>query len=236
MKRYRVFVFSCLLLAGALAASAGCGEDGGDASTNLLANPGFEEGGDPWYSMQTEGWGEPLEVSEEAAHSGTRSAHIALRPPPEPTQHRVFGAVQSLKPDAFPEFLSGFYRVENWRKDAPFQYLQFVVIVFPAGGQGNTQIRYLLAGADAEPFEISNAKFVFIGKEEPRTGEWVYFERDVAQDFLELWGQVPQEIDELRIFFEARYDSPAPVSGEMNGDVYYDDLYLGSKDGAPSYR
>ncbi|MDI6858533.1 MAG: DUF3047 domain-containing protein [Dehalococcoidia bacterium] len=234
-KRFVALLLSCFLLAGALLIAACDGDAEEGASGNLLVNPGFEEGADPWYSMETRGWGEPFEISEDVAHSGARSALLKLRPPSEPAQHRVFGVVQSLKPDSFPEFLSGFYRVENWRKDAPFQYLQFVVIAFPKGGQGNIQIRYLLAGADAEPFEISNARFVFVGKDEPRTGEWVYFERDVAQDFRELWGEVPQELDELRVFFEARYDAPGLITGEMHGDVYYDDLYLGSKAGAPSH-
>jgi hypothetical protein len=214
-----------------------CGGGGeGSKKGNLFANPGFENGKDPWYSMETSGWGTPFEVSDAAAHSGQYSAHLALRPPSQAVQHQVFGAVQSLfNPKAFPEFLSGFYRVENWQKGTKFQYLQFVVIAILPGDAGNIQIRYLLAGTDTDPFRIDNAKFVYLSKEEPKIGEWVHFERNVADDFRQLWGQVPDKVQELRIFFEVRYDFDTPSTGNMNGDVYYDDLYVGSKAEAPAY-
>ena len=214
-----------------------CGGGGDDKSdiSNLLTNPGFEEGTDPWYSMETSGWGAPFDVSDSVAHSGAHSAHLALRPPPSPVQHQVYGAVQSLKPETFPEFLSGFYRVENWQKGTEYQYLQFVVIAILPEGQGNIQIRYLLAGTATDPFRIDNAKFVYMTKEEPKTGEWVYFERNIADDFQQLWGKVPENVQELRVFFEGRYDFDAPSTGNMSGDVYYDDLYVGSKADAPSY-
>ena len=40
-------------------------------------------------------------------------------------------------------------------------------------GENNHQIRYPLAGISEEPFSIGNARFVFLSKEEPRTGQWV---------------------------------------------------------------
>jgi hypothetical protein len=228
-------VLTFLLLVVTLPAGAcGSGSDKGESS-NLLTNPGFEKGADPWYSMETEGWGAPFDVSDSVAHSGSHSAHLAIRPPSAPVQHQVYGAVQSLKPETFPEFLSGFYRVENWQKGTEYQYLQFVVIAILPEGQGNIQIRYLLAGTATDPFRIDNAKFVYLTKEEPNIGEWVHFERNIADDFLQLWGKVPESVQELRIFFEGRYDFDAPSTGNMSGDVYYDDLYVGSKADAPSY-
>jgi hypothetical protein len=143
--------------------------------------------------------------------------------------------VQSLTPSSFPEFLSGFYRVENWKRGTDIQYLQFVVIAILPENAGNIQIRYLLAGTATEPFEIGNAKFVFLSKEEPKIGEWVHFERYVADDFQQLWGQAPEKVQELRVFFETRYDSPTAIQPDVRGDVYYDDLYVGSKAEAPAY-
>jgi hypothetical protein len=189
--------------------------------------------------MTTTGWGEPFEVSDAMAHSGKNSAHLKLIPPAQPAENKVFGAVQDLSPNKFPEFVSGYYRVENWQKATHFQYLQFVVIAFvnsPAGGTTNTQIRYLLAGADAEPFEIGNAKFVFLNKADPTTGEWVHFERNVKEDFEQLWGSVPQGLEHVRMFFEARYDSPTATQPQIGGDIYYDDLYAGPQDGAPKQQ
>ena len=231
---FPIGLVSLLLPAVLLAVACGGGGEGGNES-NLLANPGFEEGKEPWYSMETSGWGEPFEVSDTVAHSGQYSAHLSLRPPPQPNEHEVLGAVQSLKPSSFPEFLSGFYRVEGWKEGTEFQYLQFVVIAILPENAGNIQIRYLLAGTATEPFEISNAKFVFLSKEEPKIGEWVRFERNIADDFQQLWGQAPEKVQELRVFFEARYDSPTAIKPDIGGDVYYDDLYVGSKAEAPTY-
>jgi hypothetical protein len=142
----------------------------------------------------------------------------------------VFGVVQEVSPDHFPEVLSGNYYVDDWTKGTPKQYLQFVVIVFGAtnlpGGFVNHQIRYPLAGINAEPFAISNAKFRFVGTEEPTTGQWVHFERPIARDFEELWGAVPQGFEKIRVLFEVRYDDKT-AGGEGKADVYYDDLYLG---------
>jgi hypothetical protein len=213
----------------------GGGGGKGNKTGNLLANPGFEEGKEPWYSMETSGWGDPFEVSDAVAHSGQYSAHLSLRPPAQPNPHQVFGAVQSLTPSSFPELLSGFYRVENWKKGTEFQYIQFVVIAVLPGDAGNIQIRYLLGGAASEPFEIGNAKFVFVSKEEPLVGEWVHFERNIRDDFQQQWGEAPEDVQELRVFFEARYDTPTATQPEIGGDVYYDDLYVGSKAEAPAY-
>jgi len=225
---------SLILLAVLLARSCGGGGDKKSEGPNLLANPGFEDGKEPWYSMETSGWGEPFEVSNAVAHSGQYSAHLSLRPPPQPNEHEVLGAVQSLKPSSFPDFLSGFYRVENWKRGTDIQYLQFVVIAILPENAGNIQIRYLLAGTATEPFEIGNAKFVFLSKEEPKIGEWVHFERNVADDFQQLWGQAPEKVQELRVFFEARYDSPTAIQPDIGGDVYYDDLYVGPESKAPA--
>jgi len=225
---------SLILLAVLLARACGGGGEGSKKG-NLFANPGFEDGKEPWYSMETSGWGEPFEVSNAVAHSGQYSAHLSLRRPPQPNEHEVLGAVQSLKPSSFPEFLSGFYRVENWKRGTDIQYLQFVVIAILPENAGNIQIRYLLAGTATEPFEIGNAKFVFLSKEEPKIGEWVHFERNVADDFRQLWGQAPDKLQEMRVFFEARYDSPTAIQPDIGGDVYYDDLYVGSKAEAPTY-
>lgn len=215
------------MVVGLLVTLVACGDDGGSANANLLQNPGFEAGAEPWFSMETSGWGEAFEVTDDLAHSGSHSALLKLRPGAEAAQHRVFGAVQTLT--SLPEWVSGYYRVEGWQKGTPLQYLQFVVIAIPENASANVQIRYLLAGTDVEPFSIGNARFVFVGEDEPVTGQWVHFERDVAADFQQFWNGVPEGLKEVRVFFEARYDSETAVRPLVAGDVYYDDLYAGPK-------
>jgi hypothetical protein len=152
-------------------------------------------------------------------------------PAEEAGKAKVFYLVQEVAPEEFPELISGYYRVENWVKGTPKQYLQFVVIAFDVPNLSlsypNHQMRYPLAGISEEPFGIGNAFFVFLGKEEPVTGEWVYFERNIREDFEELWGAVPEGFSKLRILFEVRYDEKEAGLTPAEADVYYDDLYMG---------
>jgi hypothetical protein len=222
-----------LLLLLPLVVLGGCG--GGSA--NLLRNGGFENGNEPWHTMDSPSWSASFEVTSRLAHSGSRSVHLQLVPPGAPALNRVFGVAQDIAVTEVPEYVSGYYRVENWKKGTEFQYLQFVVIVFttdPQTGQSsNTQIRYLLAGAASEPFDIGNAKFVFVDKADPQQGTWVHFAGNVRADFERLWGSLPQNVTSVRLFFETRFDSATEVQPQMAGDVYYDDLYLGPAAKAP---
>jgi hypothetical protein len=201
-----------------------------EGQANLFHNPGFESGREPWCSLHAEEV-PSFEVTQDFAHSGTSSAYLQMRVPAEEAgTAKVFYLVQEVTPQDFPELISGYYRVENWVKGTPKQYLQFVVIAFDVTNltpaYPNYQIRYPLAGISEEPFAIGNAFFVFLTKEEPKTGEWVYFERNIKQDFEQLWGAAPEGFSKLRILFEVRYDDKQ-AGAASEADVYYDDLYMG---------
>ena len=203
-----------------------------EGQANVFHNPGFESGEDPWCTAHP---GEPttkFQVSGNYAQSGESSALLRMRVPAEEQgKAKVFYLVQEVTPQEFPELISGYYWVENWTRGTPKQYLQFVVVVFDVtnlpGGYSNHQIRYLLAGISEEPFPIANAYFVFLSKEDPRTGEWVYFERNIKQDFEQLWGAAPEGFSKMRLLFEVRYDEKQAGPAPANADVYYDDLYMG---------
>ena len=214
------------------------GASGAAVPQNLFLNPSFEEGDAPWFSLVTPGWGTPFAVSQEVAHSGRNSGLLKMRAAPEDGGTQVFGLIQEITPSQFPEFLSGYYWVDNWTRGTDKQYLQFVVIAAGATNLhdqfNNYQIRYPLAGISEDPFPIANADFIFVGTGEPVEGRWVYFERDIRQDFEKVWGAVPKGFSKLRILFEVRYDGKAPGSGPAAADVYYDDLYLGPKKANPN--
>jgi hypothetical protein len=146
------------------------------------------------------------------------------------TGDRIYYLVQELEVQEFPEFISGYYRVDEWAKGTPKQYLQFIVIAMGAtnmpGGFSNHQVRYPLAGISEDPFAISNAYFVYIGREEPTIGQWVYFERNIKQDFQSLWGAVPEGFSKIRVLFEVRFDAKE-AGAPAEAEVYYDDLYMG---------
>jgi len=210
---------------------------GGAGSGNLFSNPSFEDGEEPWISLTTEAWGTPFRVSGDAAHSGVYSAFLEMRALEEPGS-KVFGVVQEVQPQELPELISGYYRVAQWTRGTDIQYLQFAVIVTGATnapqGFPNHQIRYILAGIDRPPFAISNAKFIFVGTEEPAPDGWVYFERNVRQDFIDQWGAVPEGFSKIRVLFEVRYDGKEEGVTDPSADVFYDDLYLGSAAANPN--
>ena len=211
---------------------------GADVPANFFQNGSFESGRDPWFSLTTEAWGTAFSVSSDQAHSGSQSAYLELRASSDEPGTRVFGVVQELTPpQEFPEVISGYYRVQDWSRGAPKQYLQFVIIAFGVdnlpGGHVNHQIRYVLAGVPQQPLEIGNAKYILLTKEDPPTDQWVHFEVPVRQDFVEQWGDVPQGFERLRLLFEVRYDEKTTGS-EANADVYYDDLFMGPSAGNPN--
>lgn len=232
--------------------AAGCGGDDDDdtgdgpdgqtpnANGNQILNGDFENGRLPWYSLRPPDWLE----STDRFHGGSTSAHLQMRDTAASEEDKIYYLVQEIEPSELPEVLSGEYFVENWVPGTKSQYLQFVVIIWaddvaalptcpptneaPNGAPcPNYQIRYLLAGINEDPFQISNAKFVYVSSDPPVQGEWVHFERNVKEDFQMFWGGVPKNVTKIRLLFEVRYDNKAPGEGPLEADVYYDDLYFG---------
>jgi hypothetical protein len=240
-----------LTVLGAAFAAAGCGGNGGGTSGspsgttapigttapvgtdnptgNLLLNPGFEEGPEPWISLAPDSG---FTVSHDRALSGSSSAHLHMDDPVEAEGAKVYYLVQEINPAEFPEVVRGAYRVENWQKGTSKQYLQFVVIAIgpdnnPVPGAANYQLRYILAGIKEPPLNIGNAQFLAFSTEEPVTGQWFTFEANIRDDFQKLWRSVPEGYAKLRLLFEVRWDGKVAGDGAPSADVYYDDLYAG---------
>jgi hypothetical protein len=225
---------ACVYLTASVACSGG--GNGDDSSTagasgNLFPNPGFEEGADPWYTLNEESG---FTVTDEYAYSGTHSALLNMDDPVEASgQGKVYYLVQDIEPEELPEYVEGYYRVENWERGTPLQYLQFVIIAWAPANfpptSNNYQLRYIIAGIDSPPFDIGNAHFVFLSREDPVIGEWTKFSANVREDFQRLWNAVPEDFESLRLLFEVRWDYKEAGSGAPRGDVYYDDLYIGDQ-------
>jgi hypothetical protein len=195
---------------------------------NLLRNPGFEEGTEPWISLDPES---SFELSPDAAFTGATSAVLHMDDGTDVTGTKVYYLVQELAPTSFPEVLKGAYRVTNWNKGTAKQYIQVVVIAIGADNNPteaeNFQIRYILAGVDDAPLNIGNAKYVFFSHDEPILNGWLAFETNVMQDFDSVWGVVPHGYEKIRVLFEVRFDDKGE-GDHSTADVFYDDLYLGS--------
>ena len=196
---------------------------------NLLANPGFEEGAHGWFAPLSEHW-VGFVVDSTNAHSGRSTARLTLSAEELSPRTQVWGVSQYVNPSEFPHKLSGWYLVNGWKRGAPHQYLQAVLMVwgrYPDRPFKNYQVRYILAGVDEQPYFMSNARYVFLSKSPPVEGEWIHFEANPAEDFQRLWKIVPEEYDKLQVFFEARFDDRTDALSEVAGNVFFDDVYLG---------
>lgn len=219
--------------------------DPADVGSNLLINPGFELGRDGWTSMGGQNWG-AFDIVDAPVRSGLHSARLPVHATTASIERaKVYGVVQEIRRDTmpgdFPDTLSGWYRVNEWKRPAVGTdlYLQVVVIIWGdprasklMGREGdekpisNYQIRFYLAGLEKPAFTLGNAKLEFVARGEPVENEWVRFEIPVKAKFQEHWGVVPADYEFIRVLFEARWDN-RPPGVVVDADVTYDDLFLG---------
>lgn len=208
-----------------------------DPSKNLLKNGSFEEGAEPWFSMHDRNplsWG-PFTVTDTVARSGKQAVMLSLDSTTRKGRTCILGAVQEFACERPPARISGWYRVDEWQRGAPKQYLQVVVILWNVRqpipnvrGANNVQIAYTLAGVERAPLSISNRKFVVAGPPEPVVGEWVRFEVTPRQDFMDHWKVDFTQFEYCRVLFEVRYDElPKDGATAARAVVVYDDLYAG---------
>ncbi|MBU7027118.1 MAG: hypothetical protein HXS48_09255 [Theionarchaea archaeon] len=194
--------------------------------TNLLENPSFEEGEEPWFWIKTSVYWQGFHISDQTARTGGKSCLTFLEASPQPQGTLVVGAVQEIVTSDVPEKVSGYYYVKTWEKTSETMYIQVVVIFFQEEDYNSpsTQLRYILAGISKRPFAIENAKFIFVTREEPETGKWIYFERNLKEDLINMWGEIPS-FKRIGIYLEVRYDSvPLDV---IKAEVYWDDIFVG---------
>lgn len=242
-----------LILLSLAMACGGESEEAGPIAA-ALSDPGFEEGGEAWGYVGEYKLG-LFRVSEAYAHSGTHSGHLFLdsRAVPPLMTVRAASGVQELAPEAFPETLSGWYRVEKWQAEAPETGLFVNILVYVMGDPRTMEIvrpddpnagpppaqypgyavSYRLAGdlsATQELVEAQEESWGNVGTRDlgvgaPRAGEWVRFELPLRADFEEIWGVVPSGYGSLRIILQTLW-MDRPAGSEVMADVYFDDLEL----------
>ncbi len=228
---------------------------------NLLLNPDFESPKDEkkpdWWSYagrNTESWVD-FSIVADKGRDNSKAARLFVDSTGRSNKTAISGVIQEVKGDHVPEKLSGWYFIENWEKNTPKQYLQAVVIVWRDAkatramvNAPSIQIAYTFTGVKTPPKVITNRKFVILGDETPKTGEWVHFEVKPREDFVKLWNIDPGNFEFVRVFFELRYDDldvplatpttpitpSTPTTPTTNppplptkGTCYYDDLYFG---------
>ncbi len=207
------------------------------ASSNILVNPGFEEGGPPWIpSTIPPSDAPPVSLSDDRPHGGDRSAELKLDAATGEGGTRAVSSVQGTAPAEFPEFVSGFYRITDWQPRATFQYVYFTVTVH-GGDFGNGapahEIRFVI-GAAIEPSLEPDVQYVFLSRNPPALGRWTYFSYPVRQAFADRFQHVPARWTSVDIGIGVRLDGRDVQDAPASADVQYDDLYAGPQSANPN--
>lgn len=184
-------------------------------TANLFIDPGFESG---------TGWIAPsLFPDTEHAHGGERSVRLSVNGPPGSGD----AAMQSVVTAEFPEFLSGFYRVDDW--PAGGAYLQFTVRAATARYEVVPEVRFIIAGTGSEAAPSSPAPAVFLSRAAPATSEWTYFAYPLRKAFFDKTAALPATWASVEVSLELR-----SLSGAVQTTAYFDDMYLGTQIGNPN--
>jgi hypothetical protein len=206
------------------------------SAANLFINPGFEDGSQPWISPQQADWS-PFSVSDSKAHDGTHSMRAQLEGDPNLAAKRSAGGSQEVRTGDFPEFVSGFYRVDSWQPRARFQYVEFVVRV--RGGDFDDdvpthEVRFLIGGTASDPPGAPGISLIYLSRGAPALGRWTYFSYPVKRAFESRFGEAPTHWDGMEVSFDVRYDGLTATEPYPAADVYFDDLYIGVQAGNPN--
>jgi hypothetical protein len=195
---------------------------------NLLANPGFEDGSQPWAAA--DGSAQPFVVTDTRANSGSQSVLLAVEDASGPASSGV--RQSSVTPD-FPEFLSGMYFVDEWETDGAAPYLEFSVTAVAGdigGVVADRTMRFVIAGAGAAPHTDAFSGAVFLQRDEPDTAAWTYFGYPVKRAFELRFGSAPASWTRIDVTLQVRFDAVAEGAAP-GASAYFDDLYMGLQAG-----
>ncbi len=180
---------------------------------SIVRDGGFEARAGAWMPS-----GAGAFVAKGIAHGGTQSA--ALRTPAGGSGSVAI--VQALDTAAFPEFVSGFYRLDAWHPASGARSIEFAVTVrggdFADGAPSHT-VRFVIGGLAAAPPGLPpTEKYVFLSRAAPKVGVWTYFGYPVKDAFEKAFGRAPTRWTGIDL-------SLAATTG--GATAYFDDIYAG---------
>ena len=207
------------------------------ADANLLVNAGFETGAAPWVAATVPPQpGAAIELSERLPHAGANAVELKLAGGEGDEGARATVATQAANPAAFPEFVSGFYRVDDWQPHAPFQYLYFSITVHGGDfrdGLPTHELR-VLVGATVEPPLQTFVTYAFLSRAAPVLHRWTYFGFPVKEAFEPHFAQLPSRWDGIDVSVAVRYDVRNAHDAPASASVVFDDLYAGRQADNPN--
>jgi hypothetical protein len=167
-----------------------------------------------------------VDVIDERAREGARSLRLSLGESPEAA------ARQSLPAGVIPEYVSGFFFVDGWGPDGG-QHIELVARI-RGGDFGDGfdvhELRLLLGGSVAAPLSLPAVRHIFIDRDAPAEGEWVYFGYPLSHGFESVFGHTPAGWDALEIVLVVRRDGEA-----ASATVHFDEIYGGPQRFNPNH-
>ena len=199
---------------------------------NLLANPGFEVGNDPWTSPEG-AEGRPFTVTDSVSYNGDHSLELVIETEAGAADVAVTGAQQTVSAADFPEFASGYVRFAEWEQSDPPHYAEFVVRVRGGDfgdGQATHEVRFIIAGLPAEPPPVEGVRYLFLSRDDPEDlNEWIYFGYPVLDAFRGRFGFVPTTWESIEFAVQLRHDTRTDGAERSHAGVQFDDLYMGQQ-------
>lgn len=206
-------------------------------NANLLANAGFEAGAAPWVAATVPPQpAAAIRLSAVSPHAGAQAVELKLAGAEGDERARATVATQAVNAAAFPEFVSGFYRVDDWQPHSPFQYLYFSITVHGgdfADGAPTHELR-VLVGASSEPPLQPFVTFAFLSRAAPVLHRWTYFGFPVKPTFQTHFAFLPSHWDGIDVSVGVRFDGRAAHDTPASADVVFDDLYAGTQADNPN--
>jgi hypothetical protein len=186
---------------------------------NAVQAAGFEDAAGAWRASDGAGF----RISDDFPHGGARSAALAREGP------GIVSISQQIDVAPFPEYVSGFYRLDRWNPASGARVVEFVVTVRSADfpdGFGPHSMHFLIGGLDAAPANpLPGVAYVFLSRAAPQTGDWRYFGYPVALAFERAFGKAPTRWGSIELTLSAE---PGDAT------VQFDDIYAGTQRDNPN--
>jgi hypothetical protein len=232
---------AALLLASLAAFATACGLTQAEpapatptpVNANMLANPGFEAGSDPWQFPESP-LNTPFAITPDQSNRGAHSLELTLLTERGSPGIRATGASQTLSSTTtFPEFASGYIRFADWQQSDPPVHAEFIVTV-RGGDFGDAidahEVRFILAGLPVEPPGGSQGgtRYLFLNRDDPEDfDDWIYFGYPVLDAFRGKFGRVPSVWASIELSVQLRHFPRPEGSPPSRAKVFFDDLYMG---------
>ena len=184
------------------------------AGVNLLQDASFEDTG-AWTPTALTAFS----IDGERAYSGIASGELRGTKAGAAASQPLEGLT------SIPEFVSGYYRLDDWKPVDAGAEIGFRMTVRAAGDAYYT-LHFVIGGPQEAPAGLpGNEAYVFLSRAAPATGGWRYFGYPVAAAFKDRFGLSPAGMQAIELGIELR--------GEGT-QAWFDDVYAGTQAGNPN--